>query len=286
MIENDVWPIIRTFEWREHYVNERIGQVIELVDKLTEQWVKNIQLLVPDEKDTVDMDERLRTSPLWSHPAISRIARVSWNQFTDVLNDWIAYNIENDIWNTMIISPEASSYVSPEAFSAINEALSKDKVFAAWVVIDNPKFWWALADSIRDGFLTNTFSVWKNELLWNTLFWEEWRKWVEEVWPLVAWIESWWLLAPIDMADGDWCNEVWWTREHQNKKFTSKRVRQVNAYLTYLKLLWRVDEKTYNSLVIDINNEEWVAENQELREVYQQELVDMMQNWIHPDYKK
>lgn len=289
---NQIWWVTRVFDKKEENADKRIEMVDFLAWKMNEAWVPKLQILVPWDYDEINIDERLdeffRTKAGIRDIIIDTI-RVKWNQFTDVLNKWILNNYEWWLDKTLIVSPEVWEFITEFRIKALLKAFEINGIWASSLVIKDTLFWWKLEQASREWRFSNTFCMRDTKTLKNYwMFWPEWEKWVEEIWPLMKIIRDWYKVAPISSDNNIEYNHLANTSSHQEQKFKSKLVRQTNIYITILKEEWKITEDLYNAIYMNwVNYDELIANwTFDIRVQYENELMELLKSWVHENYKK
>lgn len=168
LANNNFGMILRTYATRKNDVSNRVAMIKKVVRATHnafvdgKQLVKRIDILVWTDKDFPESDCGETAATLQKKFAKEKNVFISefphGDIFCSILNGGVYRAGQNGIRYSIIISPEAYSYVTSEIFSDIVEA-ARDGALAIGVAIDE------LEDSVLDGRIANTFAVWNNQAL-------------------------------------------------------------------------------------------------------------------------
>ena len=284
MLEN-CWAIIRVYNSADS--NERITDTHALFQKLIGMNIWRINVLIASDIDRSNSYNALKA---WFSSQSMKdnkivISECPWNQFTDLLNCWVEMN--SQYWlNSLIISTEVWKLVTVREFQNMRDAILKPKIAVSCLAISGTIHSWNLEQTILDWRIANTCSLWNNQIL-KSIWWfkEEWNDWVEEIQALLDILNLWYKTAPIKTKLE--YSPISRTEEYQNNKFSTKLLRQVNAYLLYLQKRWEITDDIFNK-VYRIKQWEWEyleAEDYKLRDQYEKKLIQILKNWVHNDYR-
>lgn len=282
LIYSDVWVIIRFFEKKQINFLERFNKVNKLIKVLVKLDIKNIQILISKDMDNVGsfdiIKNEIYNNPFYKNINI-KIYEVIWNCFTDLLNYWIMNNVHSNIKYSFIVSSEIWYLINSKILEVLLLPFKNEQYCVSWIFINH--------DFDRQNkkiktlqLISNTCCIWETNLLYQVwMFWKEWEDGVEEVWPLVKLINLGYKIkiSQLDLFYYIYSND---SQSYQRYKFQSKRIRQINSYIKYLKLNFKISKTTFNKIYCFKKNNIFAKPiSINLRKKYTNVFFDLIKKW-------
>lgn len=280
-----IWAIIRFFEKDQSSFLDRFNKTQELVENLMKLNISNIQILVSKNEDSIwsfnKLKDKIDGSPLLKNTI--KLNEVDGNYFTDVLNYWIYNNFQNWIQYSFIVSSEVWHLINSETVNSLLLSLRDREFCASSAAINHDNYIFdSKAEMNEIQLFSNTCCVWRTGLLYEAwMFWLEWSDWVEEVWPLIRLIKLWYKASLNKFKEEIYYSYIKNSKSYQSYKMETKLIRQVNSYLTFLKIHSQISENTFKQTYCAKKDNIFLDPiDVELREHYQKQLNELIKEWI------
>jgi len=282
----DIWALIRVFEKDFNKIWDRFKKTQTLIENLINLNITNIQILIPKNEDKIWFfhlfREKFEKNEKFKKTSI-QIYEVDWNHFTDLLNYWIKNNILNWVKYSLIISPEVWHLLNRELISTLLSFLNTKEVCAASIIVNFNKFNYNSKEKNKIQLFSNTCCIWKTKLLdevW--LFWEEWKYWVEEIWPTIKLIQKGYKIKLKQINQKKEYIHVPGSEQYQSFKIQSKLIRQINSYLLFLKINSKISDDSFDNSYCSQNYNIFKPPlNLKLRKEYENRLIEITNQWIY-----